>query len=123
MLHSITPLCYLPLNADWRDLTYFFMKLADVVSKLNTLDDAVGPLAAYLVVEMILWVVYGVYLVGLRFFVPFGAQLPWLCRSGRNFLWEVLILVLVAWRGFNVKAFDDPGSNRLIGESREGVSE
>jgi hypothetical protein len=100
------------------------MKLADFVSKLNALDDAVGPLPAYFICEMILWVIYGVFwLVGVSLYL--------LVRYDPGFIGVaaissgVLILVLVARRALktDVKAFDDPGSDRLIGERREGGSE
>ncbi|MCP3447146.1 hypothetical protein [Bradyrhizobium sp. CCGUVB14] len=73
------------------------MKLADFVSKLDMLDDVVGPLGAYFIGEMILWVIYGViWLV--------GASLYLLVRDYPGFIAAaaiscgVLVLVLVAWR-------------------------
>jgi hypothetical protein len=99
------------------------MKLADFVSKLDMLEDALGPLLAYFISEMILWVIYGViWLV--------GASLYLLVRNYPGFMGVAAIssgvlILLVAWRALktDVKAFGDPGSNRLIGERREGGSE
>jgi hypothetical protein len=101
-----------------------FMKLADVVSNLNKLDDAVGPLAAYLIGEMILWVIYGViWLVGASLYLSVR-NYPGLMGAAAISC-GVLILVLVARRALktNVKAFDDPVSSRLIAGRRESRSE
>lgn len=87
------------------------MKLADVVSKLDMLEDVAGPVVAYLITEMMLWVIIGViWLVVFSLYV--------LVRDFPGFtgvaaiLSGVVILVfaLVAWRAreADIKVFDDP---------------